>query len=133
LRASDALCRGGSLFEITADTRAVQSYFPVRYLDAVQYLQRTRAAQSIVNSSIAAAIRGEFGDQHAMERTRGNNLFINPLMSLLWAFDLNAVAERNLYLQSVRRTETLDQLSLEIEAFRSRIQNEIRPWVALPM
>jgi len=58
--------------------------------------------QSIVNGSIASAIRGDFGDVHVSERTRSSELFINPLMTLYFGFDLAAVADRSLYLPMLK-------------------------------
>ena len=42
--------------------------------------------QSIVNTSIIAAVTGGYGDIHATKRTEGSTLFINPLMALYWGF-----------------------------------------------
>ncbi len=60
---------------------------------------------SIVASSVLSAIEGRFGDYHAIYRTRGDELFINPLMSSYRAFRLPVIAERNLYLDAIRETE----------------------------
>jgi hypothetical protein len=87
---------------------------------------------SIVNTSIVAAMDGRFGDYHPTFRTEGSELFINPLMALYWSFELNAVAERNLYLSEIRSTESYSDLSLAIERFRAVHQAVERPWKHLP-
>lgn len=103
------------------------------YLDAVDYISRTApATASIVNTSIASAVRGRFGDHHATARTTGSALFINPLMAMYWAFDLPAVARRNLYLDRVRTTQTYRELTLAIERFRAETQDRARVWTPLP-
>src|SRR5579863_7819853 len=57
------------------------------FLDLVAYAnQRQPQHQSIVCNSIASALRGEFGDYHATNRTHGSELFINPLMAQYWTF-----------------------------------------------
>jgi len=101
------------------------------YLDAVNAADmRTSQQPSIVNGSIASAIEGHFGDYHRNPRTQSSKLFINPLMSLLWAFDLAAVARRNLYLDRLADTETSRDVDLAIEYFRETVR--CRPWEAIP-
>ena len=76
------------------------------YIDAVNAAEVATSRQpSIVNGSIVSAIEGRFGDYHRNPRTQSSKLFINPLMSLLWAFDLAAVARRNLYLDRLADTQ----------------------------
>ncbi|MDB5071654.1 MAG: hypothetical protein JWM87_2765 [Candidatus Eremiobacteraeota bacterium] len=103
------------------------------YLDAVDYVSRAvPAAASIVNTSIASAIRGRFGDHHATARTAESELFINPLMAMYWTFDLPAVARRNLYIDRVRTTRTYRELTLGIERFRAETQDRTGAWTPLP-
>ena len=88
---------------------AVQSY-----VDAVQFaFDQGEQVPSVINASVVSAVRGEFGDFHLTERTKGNQLWISPLMTLYWFFDLPAVAERNLWLPHVRDTRT------KIDLFRA--------------
>jgi len=101
------------------------------YLDAVNAADMATPLQpSIVNGSIVSAIEGRFGDYHRNPRTRSSKLFINPLMSLLWTFDLAAVARRNLYLDRLADTQTSWDIHLEIERFGETVRR--RPWVAIP-
>lgn len=87
---------------------------------------------SIVNTSIISAVRGWFGDRHATERTRGSaELFINPLMSLYWAFTIDAVARRHLFLDSIADTSSYTELSLAIERFQANLPRT-RPWKEIP-
>jgi len=90
------------------------------YLDAVKAADLVTSRQpSIVNGSIASAIEGRFGDYHRNPRTQSSTLFINPLMSLLWMFDLTAVAKRNLYLDAWRRQK-------QTGTFTSRLKISVR-------
>lgn len=101
------------------------------YLDAVNAADMATSRQpSIVNGSIASAIEGHFGDYHRNPRTENSKLFINPLMSLLWAFDLPAVARRNLYLDRLADTETNWDIHLAIAQFSETVRH--RPWEAIP-
>jgi hypothetical protein len=97
------------------------------YLDAVDDAEAaTPKRPSIVNGSIASAIEGHFGDHHRGSRTQGSTLFINPLMSILWAFDLPVVARRNLYLDRLARTETVWDVQLAIERFHANAELRVR-------
>jgi hypothetical protein len=101
------------------------------YLDAVKAADLATSRQpSIVNGSIVSAIEGRFGDYHRSPRTRSSTLFINPLMSLLWMFDLTAVAKRNLYLDRLTETETSWDIHLAIEHFCETVAR--RPWAGIP-
>ena len=97
------------------------------YLDAVDDADAaTPRRPSIVNGSIASAIEGRFGDYHRGSRTRGSKLFINPLMSLLWVFDLQTVARRNLYLDRLAPTESIWDVQLAIESFHASVRCRVR-------
>jgi hypothetical protein len=101
------------------------------YLDAVNAAEVATSRQpSIVNGSIASSIEGRFGDYHRNQRTQSTTLFINPLMSLLWMFDLAAVAKRNLYLDRLSDTETNWDVHLAIAHFCETVPR--RPWEAIP-
>ncbi len=104
------------------------------WLEALAFVHaETVGRESIVNSSIADAVRGEFGNHHTLERTRqsGTELFINPLMSLVWGYDLDAVADRCLYGPALSHTNTIFEVQAIIEAFRKDVNK--RPRRALPM
>ena len=99
------------------------------YLDAVRYSEEFMPSKpSIVNTSIASAIEGQFGNYHRTERTRSSELFINPLMSMYWAFDLAAVAKRSLYLGELRNTQTIWDVQTIIRGFhKSQELRERKP------
>lgn len=86
---------------------------------------------SIVLSSILSAAQGRFGDHHSTERTAGSELYINPLMSLYWCFELEGVAARCLYLDDIWDTQSMNQVSQAILRFRGTISP--RPWKELPV
>lgn len=102
------------------------------YLEAVEFAtQGSRESASIVNLSVAAAVEGRFGDVQRTRRTSNTELFINPLMALLWGFELGAVARRCLYLPEILDSETPLELATLIEAFRAR--TTARPWADIPV
>lgn len=92
------------------------------YLDAVTHAQdHTPDRPSIVNGSVAAAVRGSFGDVRFTSRTQGGELFVNPLMSLCFAFDLPGLAARCLYLDRIENTHLMRQVSSAIAVFRDEV------------
>jgi len=92
------------------------------FRDAVTYAhERMPHRQSIVNGSIVSALEGKFGDFQRTARTADSELFINPLMSIYWHFDLAAVAERSLYLASLEGSKTIFYVQLRIEAFHNAV------------
>ncbi|MFF5494049.1 DUF1152 domain-containing protein [Streptomyces aquilus] len=102
------------------------------YLDAVAHAQEsTPDHPSIVNGSVAAAVRGDFGDVRFTERTRGSELFINPLMSLYFCVDALALARHNLYLDRLENTALMRQVHSVIAEFREELPRQ-RPPRAYP-
>lgn len=102
------------------------------FLDAVAHAQAaTPMRPSIVNGSIAAALRGEFGDVHFTERTRDSELFINPLMSVYFTFELAGLVRRSLYLDRIEDTHLMRQVAGRIEEFRERLPRT-RPPRSIP-
>jgi hypothetical protein len=79
------------------------------YEDAVLYVQdKPYQSASVINSSVISSVQGHYGNYHLTEKTRGSRLWISPLMSLYWFFDLRLVAERNLLYSHLRWTETVN-------------------------
>jgi len=94
------------------------------YINAVNAAdQATPGRPSIVNGSVLSAIEGRFRDYHRTTRTQSSQLFISPLMSLVWAFDLSAVARRNLYLDRLEQTRSIWDVLTTIESFRNEVRS----------
>ncbi|MFD4139743.1 MULTISPECIES: DUF1152 domain-containing protein [unclassified Streptomyces] len=98
------------------------------FVDAVAHAQaHTPDHPSIVNGSIAAAVQGAFGDVRFTSRTRGSELFINPLMSICFAFELDGLARRCLYLDRIENTHLIRQVSSAIAEFREEVPRQRPP------
>ena len=103
------------------------------YREAVQAtFDKMPTRPSVICSSVISAIDGHYGDHHATERTHGSELWINPLMSLVWCFRLAAVADRCLYLDEVKQTEYLSDIATVIHKKRLAI-GRVRPWRSIPV
>ncbi len=89
------------------------------FLDLVAFANRRQPQhQSIVCNSIAAALRGEFGDHHTTSRTAGSELFINPLMAQYWTFKAHRVVEHMVYGKKLAETDRFEEALRVIERWR---------------
>ncbi|MGL9616411.1 DUF1152 domain-containing protein [Bradyrhizobium sp. U531] len=102
------------------------------FLDLVDYAnQRQPQHPSIVCNSIASALRGEFGNYHATNRTSGSELFINPLMAQYWTFRSSAVVRRIEYAGELGETERAEDVRRIIDLHRE--MTELRPFRPIPL
>lgn len=126
---SDLTKLGGYLgtFSLTPDMLPVQQY-KVACEAVFEMMPRYK---SIVNSSILGAIYGEYGDYHATERTRGSELWLNPLMGLYWTYQLPSVAARLQYYSAMLNTVTFADVGMVIEQHRDTVT--IRPRMDIPV
>ena len=98
---------------------------------AEQVFRKMPNHPSIVSSSILSAVEGHFGDYHSTHRTQNSRLFINALMTLMWCFQLDAVANRVLYRDAILQSRTKFDIQQEIKMFRLKTQR--KPYEDLPM
>lgn len=104
----------------------------VAYLEAVAHAQAaTPKRPSIVNGQIAAAIRGEFGDVDLTTRTRGSELFVNPLMGLYFTLDLPGLARSVGYLARLEHTDHAYEVAFALRAHH-KTRGQPRPRRTIP-
>jgi hypothetical protein len=130
LEATAELARAGAYlgsFSLTPEMRPVQLY---REACEAVFEQMPRYT-SIVNSSILSAIWGEYGDYHASERTKGSELWINPLMAQYWCYKLTAVAQRLQYREALLETQSMSEVDQVIQAHRENVV--VRPRLDIPI
>jgi len=87
---------------------------------------------SIVSTSIVSALEGRYGNHHITERTANSRLWINPLMSVYWCFQVEQVAQRILYLEVMQPTETHQDVIAVVRQFRATCPN-IKKWESIPV
>jgi len=89
------------------------------YMNAVAHASAsTPARPSIVNGQISSAIAGGFGNQQFTSRTASSELFVNPLMSIYFTFDLDGVASQVKYLEALSQTRSTFEVALAIGNYR---------------
>jgi hypothetical protein len=103
-----------------------------KYISAVAYVNQRIENQSIVSNSIISAIEGKFGDYHRTSHTQGSELWINPLMSIYWCYEVKNVVQNIKYYHFISKTETLGQLSMGLYNYRQQL-TEIREMKKIPV
>ncbi|MER7276306.1 DUF1152 domain-containing protein [Dactylosporangium sp. NPDC000244] len=92
------------------------------YRDAVAHAAaNTPGRSSLVNGQIAAALAGESGDLPLDRPSRETPLFVNPLMAMYFTFDLHTLAAQSLYLDRIRATDDMLQVSHLIDRYRDEV------------
>jgi hypothetical protein len=85
--------------------------------------------KSHISTRIIPATRGEFGNHHMYNDDYLITLFISPLMSLYWFFDLNGVIQQSLIVKALRNTFTSEQAfrlyDIMEKNFKSRPRKQI--------
>ncbi|MER5353065.1 DUF1152 domain-containing protein [Kitasatospora sp. NPDC002551] len=116
---------GGYLgaFSVPRDSRE-----GVLYLDAVEHARAAFPAHpSIVQGSVAAALRGEFGDVRFTARTSNSTLFVNPLMTLYFGVTVEALAGEHRYLDRLEETVLMRQIASTIGEFQDSLPAQRPP------
>ena len=102
------------------------------FLEAVAFANSQQSSSpSIVANSIASALYGHYGDYHATQRTLNSRLWINPLMYIYWAFELDIVAQNIQYLDVIKNTSSFQEILFVIGRFRELIKAKPRKSIPL--
>lgn len=93
----------------------------IKFVEATEFVfYEMRGYESVICSSIISALEGYFGDHHRTRRTIGTELWINPLMLLYMAFDINKVAKNILYFDDLSGCHSIEQVRTMISEFRDK-------------
>ncbi len=88
---------------------------------AVNYSNTQTARQSIVSNSVVSALEGQYGNYHRTGRTNGSELWINPLMTMHWCFDLKGVMEKNHYYEDIKETSSRGEFNTALVKYRKKL------------
>jgi hypothetical protein len=102
------------LFQMTKEMQETQGF-----LDLVAYANAKMAEyQSIVANSVASAAEGHYGNFHRTDRTENSVLYINPLMTIFWCFELAAVINRITYYDLIKNSKKMSSLQATLAQYR---------------
>lgn len=117
------------LFQVTKEMEEGQ-----KYVDAVKFANmHMPEMESIVSNSITSAIEGEFGNHHKTSRTAGSELWINPLMSIYWCFDLRSVIKKNKYYELIKDSNSMGELNTALSGYRRSLDDNYRMNLDIPL
>ena len=100
------------------------------YLAAVRHAnEKMPQAESIVSNSIVSALEGEYGNHHRTARTWGSELWINPLMTIYWAFELQKLVPQIKYYEYIKSVSTIGEFNAQLVRYRQSLSDlrEHRP------
>ena len=134
LRAIAELTRmGGFLGAVSLEPEAAGSRF---YRDCLAHIFERQGFRSVLAGTIASAIEGCFGLDEVplvlQRRVDPGQLFLWPLMAVLWGFDVETVARRSLIAKWIRDCETVPDCQAALEAARSNLGAGLRDVENLP-
>ncbi len=106
------------MFQITKEMVEAE-----KYIDAVKFANdKMSGMESIVSNSIVSALEGEYGNHHRTRRTKGSDLWINPLMTIYWCFNLRGVIKKIKYFDRIRNVNTIGQFNVELSKYRNELE-----------
>jgi hypothetical protein len=104
-----------------------------KYIEAIEFVnEKMKGKESIVSNSIVSALEGEYGDHHRTERTNGSELWINPLMTIYWCFNLRNVVRKIKYYDNIKNVNTVAEFNGQLSKYRNGL-NKSRDKKRLPI
>ena len=93
-----------------------------KYIEAIKFVnEKMIGKESIVSNSIISALEGEYGNHHRINRTEGSELWINPLMTIYWCFDLRRVIQKIKYFDKIRNVNTISGFNGALFKYREEL------------
>jgi hypothetical protein len=125
-----ALAQAGQFLGSCSLVRQMEAYR--LYEEALLFVHDQRLQDpSVINASVISAVQGQFGNYHLTDKTKSSRLWISPFMPIYWFFDLPAVAERNLFLEDLRTTDTFSEALRATLMARARMR--VRDAARIPL
>ena len=93
-----------------------------KYIEAINFVnKKMQGMESIVSNSIVSALKGNYGNFHKTKRTNGSRLWINPLMTIYWSFDLREVVKKIKYYDLIKDVNTISEFNGKLASYRSKL------------
>ncbi len=100
------------------------------YRDCLDHIYQSQGFRSVLAGTIASAIEGWFGRDVVPPlikgRVKAGELFLWPLMAVLWAFDVNIVARRSLIAQWIVECHSVRECTDAFLAARDKLGAGLR-------
>ncbi|CAG9332430.1 unnamed protein product [Blepharisma stoltei] len=95
------------------------------FIKASEFIQSRMPRENFVGFQIISSILGKFGNYNTLESTHSKKLFINPLMSQYYFFDLQKVARRIKYREFVEDTKNANDFMVGLDYYRNNLEHLI--------
>lgn len=105
------------------------------YRGCLEHIYERQGFRSVLAGSIVSATEGWFGLEippQLSERVEQGELYLWPLMAMLWAFDAETVARRSLMSGWIRECETVSECYQAVTAGRENLNSGLREVEDLP-
>jgi len=100
------------------------------YRGCLEHIYRSQGFRSVLSGTIASAIEGWFGRDAVPPLIQGRvsegELFLWPLMAILWGFDVNCVAKRSLIAKWIGECQSVRECTDALLAGRDKLGAGIR-------
>lgn len=116
------------IFQITKEMDEAK-----KYESAINFVnEKMKGMESIVSNSIISALNGIYGNVHFSKRTEGSELWINPLMTIYWSFDLRRLVQKIKYYDAIKDSHSIGEFSHKLTEYRNTL-SEFRNNKAIPI
>ncbi len=106
------------MFQMTKEMSESQ-----KFIEAVKFAnEKMKGLESIVSNSIVSALQGEYGNHQTLSRTMGSELWINPLMTIYWCFELPKLISKIKYYDLIKEVYTIGELNQQLYQYRSSLE-----------
>ena len=106
------------------------------YRDCLDHIYQSQGFRSVLAGTIASAIEGWFGRDVVPPlvsgRVKAGELFLWPLMAVLWGFDVNIVASRSLIAKWIVECESVRECTDAFLAARAKLGAGLREVENIP-
>jgi hypothetical protein len=124
---------GGFLGSVSLEPTAPCSIF---YKNLVDYIFQNQGFRSVLAGTIKSAIQGWFGFDNVppelQTRVTPGELFISPLMAMLWGFNVEHVANRSLISKWICNCETVQDCHTALNRNRNALGSNRRSLEFVP-
>jgi hypothetical protein len=124
---------GGFLGAVAVELSSAALIF---YRGCLGHIEQRQGFRSVLAGSIASAVEGHFGSDTVPSivgrRVGPGQLFLWPLMAVLWGFDVGAVARRSLIVRWIADCPSFAACHAAFFAGREHLGAGIRPVENLP-
>eukprot|EP01129_Flabellula_baltica_P009652 TRINITY_DN3974_c0_g1_i1.p1 TRINITY_DN3974_c0_g1~~TRINITY_DN3974_c0_g1_i1.p1 ORF type:complete len:331 (-),score=81.95 TRINITY_DN3974_c0_g1_i1:50-1042(-) len=116
--AAELTAVGGSLGTVAIEKNSALHEF---YRNGVEFIYENQSFRSVLTGLILESIEGNYGHvvpRGLERRVREGDAYCWPLMSFLWAYDIDAVVKRSYLSKLIKNCTTIDEMYTKMNYWR---------------